>query len=159
MDLKGIFTLKKTLAQIREQLDDHFTAINENTDEIQSNYAYIQELENKIEQIGARMDRIELLLEGQPKQFVVQPLTHDEKQVFLALYTQEAPLTYADIAQRTSYDESLVKHYTSSLIEKGIPIIKSYFNATPFLKLDPRFKDIQAKENILNLSLKSFVEQ
>lgn len=160
MDLfkRGIFGLKKTLAGLREELDEHLAAINENTDEIQANYAYAQEMDNKMEQLSSRLDRIEVLLLGQPKRFTVQPLTHPEKQVFLVLYTEEMPLTYADLAKRTSYPESLVKQHIACLIEKGIPLVKSYINSTPFIKLNPEFKELQAKENLLNLSLKSFVE-
>jgi len=146
------------LAQFRDELDEHRAAINENTDEIQSNYAYAQELHQKLSQLAERLGHIELLLEGQVKRFEVHPLTNPEKQVFLVLYTEEKPLTYADITAQTGYTESLVQHHLTSLIEKGIPIIKSYFNGTPFMKLNPEFKELQAKENLLNLSLKSFVE-
>lgn len=148
----------RMLAQFRDELDEHRTAINENTDEIQSNYAYGQELHQKLDQLAERLGRIELLLEGQVKRFEVHPLTYQEKQVFLVFYTEEKPLTYADIAAQTGYTEALVQHNISSLIEKGIPVIKSYFNSTPFMKLNPEFKELQAKENLLNLSLKSFVE-
>lgn len=155
---KGIFGFKHILAQLREELDEHLSAINENTDEIQANYSYIHEVDNKIEQLANRLDRIEMLLDGQHKQLPIQPLTYTEKQVFLALYTEEVPLNHTDIAKRTGYSEPLVKQYTNALVEKGIPILKSYFNNISFLKLDPEFKELQAKENILNLSLKSFVE-
>jgi DNA-binding MarR family transcriptional regulator len=155
---RGIFSLKGLLAQLRDEIDEHVTSINENTTEIQSNYAYTQELNQKIDKLTTRLNHMELLLEGQTKRFEVQPLTYPEKQVFLIFYTEEAPLTYADIALKTNYTESLVQHHIASLIEKGIPIIKSYFNSTPFMKLNPDFKELQAKENLLNLSLQSFVE-
>ena len=155
---KGIFGIKKALGLIREELDEHLSAINENTNEIHTNYAYTQEIDNKLNQFAARIDRLEILLEGQPKRFNIQPLTHPEKQVFLVLYTEDMPLTYTDISQRTTYTDQAVKLHLASLIEKGIPIIKSYFNSTPFMKLNPGFKEQQAKENLLNLSLKSFVE-
>ena len=143
---------------MREELDEHLYAINENTEEIQSNYAYVQKLDTKLEQVMARLGHIELLLEGQSQKPAVQPLTYPEKQVFLVLYTEETPLTYAHIAERSGYTECVVQQHISNLVEKGIPIVKSYFNSTPFIKVAPQFKEIQAKENIINLSLKSFVE-
>src|SRR3989338_517590 len=103
---KGIFGLKHLLAQLREELDEHRTAINENTDEIQSNYAYIQELGNKIDQLAQRFEHMEALLQNQSKHSITQPLTYEEKQVFLALYTEETPLSHAALAQRTGYSES-----------------------------------------------------
>jgi hypothetical protein len=155
---RGIFGVKGTLSQFREELDEHLLAINENTGEIQTNYTYVQDLHNKLDQLAARLDRIETLLEGQPQRFSVQPLTYAEKQVFLVLYTEESPLTYGEIAQKTGFSDALVQQYTTNLIEKGIPIIKSYFNSTPFMKLNPQFKEAQAKGNLLNLSLQSFVD-
>jgi hypothetical protein len=149
--------IKMSLAQVREELDEHLGSINDNTDEIQSNYAYVQKLGDKIDRLVSRLDRIEMLIEGQQKSHTVQPLTYAEKQIFLVLYTEEVPLTYADIVQRTGFSDALVKHHLNCLIEKGVPVIKSYFNATPFMKIHPGFKEKQAKENVINLSLKSFV--
>jgi hypothetical protein len=143
---------------MREELDEHLHAINENTEEIQSNYAYVQKLDAKLEQVMARLNHIELLLEGQSQKPAVQPLTLAEKQVFLVLYTEEIPLTYAGIAERTGYAECVVQQYLSNLVGKGIPIIKSHLNGTPLIKVAPQFKEMQAKENLINLSLKSFVE-
>ena len=154
----GKATLKKIVQQIREEIDEHLNAINENTNEIQANYSYVQKLDGKIEQVMARLNRIEMLLEEQQPTHPVKPLSYAEKQVFLVLYTEEQPLTYGDIAERTGYPEALVKHHVGDLIEKGIPVIKSYLNATPFMKIHPQFKEMQAKENVINLSLKSFVE-
>lgn len=151
-------SVKNILSQMREELDEHLHAINENTEEIQSNYAYVQKLDAKLEQVMARLGHIELLLEGQAKKPCIQPLTHAEKQVFLVLYTEETPLTYGGIAERTGTPECVVQQHITNLIEKGIPVIKSYINGTPFLKVPLEFKDMQAKENIINLSLKSFVE-
>lgn len=151
-------SVRATLTQMRDELDEHLRAINENTEEIQFNYAYVQKMDNKLDQLASRLDRIELLLEGQAQKPAVQPLTYAEKQVFLVLYTEEAPLTCADIAERTSYPEALVRQHITDLIEKGIPIIKSYFNNMSFIKILPVFKERQAKENLINLSLKSFVE-
>jgi len=155
---RGKAGLRDSISQIRGELDEHLSSINENTGEIHSNYAYIQKLGAKIDRLVDRLNRIEMLLEGNPKRHSITPLTHAEKQVFLALYMDDSPLTYPDLSKNTGYPESLVKHHLTCLIEKGIPIIKSYFNNTPFLKLNPAFKEIQAKENIINLSLKSFVD-
>ena len=150
-------SVKNILSQMREELDEHLHAINENTEEIQSNYAYVQKLDTKLEQVMARLNHIELLLEGQSKKPAIQPLTHAEKQVFLVLYTEETPLTYTGIAERTGYTECIIQQHIANLIEKGIPIVKSYINSTPFIKVQPEFKEMQAKENLINLSLKSFV--
>ena len=50
----------------------------------------------------------------------------------------------------------IVQEAISSLIHKGIPIVRSFFNKQMFIQLDAKFKERQAKENLVNLSLTSF---
>ena len=119
----------------------------------------MQKVDARIDELFVRLERIERLLERQAPRSSLKPLTHSEKQVFLVLYTEEESLTYPEMSRRTGYPEALVKHNINEIIEKGIPIVKSYFNSTPYLKLEPRFKELQAKENLVNLSLQSFVSE
>jgi len=151
--------LRDALVHVREELDEHLDAINENTGEIQSNYTYVQKLDARLDELFLRLERIERVLEKQAPRSAIKPLTHGEKQVFLVLYTGEESLTYPEISHRTGYPEALVKHHVNELIEKGVPVVKSYFNSTPSLKLEPHFKEQQAKENLVNLSLQSFVTE
>ena len=144
------------LAQIREELDDYLSAINDNTSEIKSNYSYTQLVDQRIDQVLSRLDRIEQAL-GSRRRPNVQPLTYEEKKVFLILYTEDVPKSYTDLAQQANLSEGLVVDIIASLIEKGVPLLKSHFNTTAYIKMDPSFKEVQAKENVVNLSLKSFV--
>ncbi|MCK4589955.1 MAG: winged helix-turn-helix domain-containing protein [Nanoarchaeota archaeon] len=145
------------LSNIREEFDEHLAGINDNTQEIQSNFTFLLELDSKIDKIAQRLDKIELILTEKPQKIDLKPLNQPEKQVFCVLYTEEAPLTYEDISNKTGLSSALVREYISALIEKGIPLTKSYYQGRPFLKLDPSFKEIQAKENLVNLSLMSYV--
>ncbi|HLC19942.1 MAG TPA: hypothetical protein VJK72_03410 [Candidatus Nanoarchaeia archaeon] len=144
------------LTQIREELDEYLSAINDNTSEIQANYSYTQLVDQRIDQVLARLDHIERMM-GNKRRQIVQPLNYEEKKVFLILYTEEVPKSYTDLAQQSNLSEGLVIDIITSLIEKGVPILKSHFNTTAYIKMDPVFKEVQAKENVVNLSLKSFV--
>lgn len=146
------------LSQIREEIDDHLTAINENTQELQSNFAFLLEMDAKFDKLSQRLEKVERLLAEQPQKIEVKPLNYPEKQVFRVLYLEEAPLTYEDIAHKTGLSLALVSEYVSALIEKGVPLIKSYYQSKPFLKLNPEFKELQAKENLINLSLTSYCQ-
>ena len=87
--------------------------------------------------------------------FEPKPLTNNEQDVFLVLYTLEekkGAVTYTDICKRTGLSKDLVASYITRMIEKNVPIIKRYVNKEPHLRLDPQFKRLQAKENILGLS-------
>lgn len=144
--------LKDTFCSIKEELEDHLTAINENTNETQSNYELVAELSAKLERIEERIEAMELLLSFPKLPKKVEKLSKKEEKVFLTLYKEEQNyLTYAEIASSLSLSESAIRYYIEMLINKGIPIIKKTVNNKVYLKLNPHFRREQAKKNILNL--------
>ena len=160
---KGI---RAEITKIKHELDEHLQAINENTNEIAANYEYIGEIENKLEKLCARIDEIQMCIESNSgitfakrNNFDVKRLNRREQEVFLVIYTLEeekGSLTYDDIAEKLNISYELAGSYVTSMIEKGVPIIKRYINSKPYIRLDPEFKTLQAKENILQLSLQEF---
>ena len=158
--------LKLEFTKIRHEFDEHLQSINENTNEISSNFEYICELENKLDRLSSRVDNLQMYIEassGVPserkKEFNVKRLDRKEQEVFLVIYTLEeekGAVTYGDIAQRLGISEHLAASYVTSLIEKGVPVIKRYINLKPHLRLDKEFKTLQTKENILQFSLQEF---
>lgn len=159
-------TLNSEFAAIKQELEEHLQAINENTNEIAANYEYICELESKFDRLSERVDTIQMFLEAgsnisfaKRNNFEVKKLNRMEQQVFLVIYTLEEEkggLTYRDIAEKLNISEQLSGNYVTSIIEKGVPVLKRYINSKPYLRLDPEFKTLQAKENILQLSLEEF---
>lgn len=158
--------LRSDFDKIRQEFEEHLQAINENTNEIASNFEYVSEIEAKLDRLSERVDKLQMFLESNSgiyitkrSSFDVKRLSRKEQEVFLVVYTLEEEkgnLTYRDIAEKLGISEQLTASYITSLIEKGVPIIKRYFNTTPHFRLDPDFKTLQAKENILQLSLEEF---
>lgn len=164
-DEKGLklvsLKVNRVFEQIKEQFEDQLEAINENTNEIQSNFEYLCELDRKIDKLSERIDELNNILKQQKgekpdvKSFKLQPLTLKEKEVFYALYIlteNNRYTTYRDIAKRVSYSENLVASYITNLIEKGIPVAKKYANKVAYLGLDAGFREIQSKENIVGVN-------
>ncbi len=160
--LKGLFSaknkIKKALDDVKEQLEDHLTSINENTNEIQANYEYVHEVESKINKLTERIDEISMFIGMHPQQrndSEIPVLTTQEKRVFLVLYAiteEKEHTTYKEIALKLSLPETLVMNYITNLIEKRIPIIKSYSNNEIRLKISSYFKTKQTKTNILRIN-------
>lgn len=158
--------LKVEFTKVRHEFEEHLQAINENTNEISANYEYICEIEKKLDKLSERVDNIQMYLQSnsgivvaKKTDFDVKKLNRREQEVFLVIYTLEEEngiLTYADIANKLGISEELAGSYVTSIIEKGVPVIKRYINSKPYLKLDADFKTLQAKENILQLSLQEF---
>lgn len=144
------------LKGILDELDDHRSAINENTGEIQSNYEFLSHLDNKLDKLEQKIEELQLTLsqskqQESSKKIDIQPLTRDEQRVFLILYTIDKPLSYDDIGKKIGLSEFSIKPIVSGMISKGIPLVKAYINGKAFLKLSNEFKDLQAKENIVKI--------
>ena len=78
---KGILP-QKALNGIKKELGEHLQAINENTNEIQSNYEYFNRIENKINKLTERIDQIQFFLQShgdfiadRTEAFEIKPLT------------------------------------------------------------------------------------
>ena len=142
---------------VRQALEEHLSAINENTSEIQSLFDYLQEMDIKMEKLTQRLDQMQLN-QGMPLPKVeVQSLNHTEKKVFLVLYTEESPLAFDEIAHKAEVPNSIIPECISSLAKKGIPLSRTFCNEQLFVKISKEFKEMQAKENVVNLSLESFM--
>jgi predicted nuclease with TOPRIM domain len=149
--------IKKSFSKIRNELDEHLDTINQNTSEIQANYEYIFELENKIEKLNQRIDEMQMLIENGNSfdykiETPVSKLTKREEEVFMVLYTDETEsLTFLDISRKTGLKEDMVKNYISSMSSKGVPIIQKHISGKSYFSLDQNFKNIQIKENVLGI--------
>ena len=150
--------MKHDFKEVRDALEEHLTAINENTSEIQAMFDYLKEMEIKIDKLSQRLDNMQLNLGHPLEKPFVKPLDQLEKNVFLVLYTEEMPLSYEEISTKGRVALSSVPDCVSSLIDKGVPLLRSMVNGQLFFKISPSFKELQAKENLVNLSLMSFIE-
>jgi ribosomal protein S6 len=154
-------TLNRSFEQIQEQFEDHLEAINENTNEIHSNFEYLCEMDCKIDKLAEKIDELNQFIREQrgekveKRKFEPRPLTKKEKEVFYALYVLTEGrrfTTYKEISRRACFSEELVASYVTSLIEKGIPVVKRYANRKAYIALDPEFREIQARENIVGVN-------
>ena len=155
--------LKNAFNKVKEEMEEHLQAINENTNEITSNYEYICELEAKVEKLTERLDKMQMFIEehieAKPAEAFVEakkikPLSRSEQDIFSTLYVlqeEKGTVTYADIAEMTGIDEGEISVHVSSMISKGVPISKKFIDNEPYLKLDKEFRTLQAKENVLHI--------
>ncbi|MBI2668282.1 hypothetical protein HYX14_00400 [Candidatus Woesearchaeota archaeon] len=142
---------------VQNVLDEHLSAINENTIEIQSLFDYLQEIEAKLEKMSSRLDQLQLT-QGMPLQKpAIAPLNQAEKNLFLTLYTEDQPLSYKELSDKSQLPFSIIPECIAALISKGVPLQRLFVENQLFIKMNTEFKELQAKENIVNLSLQSFM--
>jgi len=157
--------LKKAFSNVKKEFDEHLDAINENTNEIQSNYEALLKLETKLENLANRLNEVEIFIkqfksqnvyfiDDESNTFNILPLNEREKMVFKLIYELEAEnvkVSYSKLAEVLGISTSLIREYVVSLIEKGVPIMKNYLNQKVYISLEPKFKELQTKKNIVNI--------
>ena len=110
--------VRSIVKEIKEALDDHLIAVNENTNEIESNHEFLLTISEKIDKMSERLEKIELFLNNkanfkleEKQDFKVKMLSNREKEVFMMLYSLSESIgttTYIDIAKRIGLTENLV---------------------------------------------------
>ena len=157
------YQLKRAFNKIKEEFTHHLEGINDNGNEIQANFEYLTELDARIDKLSSRLEHVEIFLKKIDDSFkiaeesdgyTIQPLSVNEKRIFVIIYSSQKPLPYSDIANALSLPESLIRSYLTNIIEKGIPIVKKYVNGKPVISLDEEFKKLQKQRNIVKLSQK-----
>lgn len=158
IDEELIKELKHRLVLAEQSLSEHLSAINENTSELQSLFDYLQEIDQKIEKLAQRIDQIQLQTNIPQEKPFVAPLNQTEKKIFVVLYTEERPLNCLDLSQKSGVPSSILRDHLALMAQKGIPLDRIFKDTQTYYKLNAKFKEWQAKENILNLSLDSFIQ-
>lgn len=151
--------LKEAFSRIKEEMGDHLEAINENTNELNSTNEYVAQLEEMINKLSERLDDAELKIAELSGKKAVDAdslknivLTAKEEEIFLLLYSRTGDLMdYREISKITGLTEELAIKNVASMTAKGIPVVKKYFEDKMLLILDPDFRNLQAKENIIKL--------
>lgn len=148
--------IRSAFKAVKEEMDDHLTSINENTVEMQEQNNRFDELNSKFEKLQERVDELHLMISriASKQEF---NLSDVEKTVFTVLYSiEQTPLSYADISIRTGLTELSVKAHILSMISKGIPILERQIDRQSYFRLDKKFKELQARENILRIEMDGF---
>ncbi|MBD3318780.1 hypothetical protein GF342_02635 [Candidatus Woesearchaeota archaeon] len=143
---------------MRREIDEHRTAINENTTEVQTNFDFLCELDNRINHLQDRIDELFLVVSGKTRResFAVSPLNTREKAVFwaiLSLTESFTYVTYAQIATHLNTSTSVVGSYVARLVEKGVPFVKKVKKGKIGIALHPRFRQLQIQKNIVGLEV------
>jgi hypothetical protein len=144
--------IKGAFLKIKEEMNLHLDAINQNTNEVQSCYEYLAELDKKVEKLSERLDALQVVVCQDEMPAVEIRLSHREQEAFLVLYAVDDPLTSLDIGRRLGFSVEMVEQYLHALISKGVPVLKTFVNGKIYHSLDLKFKDLQTRKNILGIS-------
>lgn len=142
--------MRKAFKAVKTELDDHLESVNQNTSEIQANQGLVTELDAKVEKLSERLDELELIINPEKAKKIDAKLTPREQEVFMTLYVGKA-MSYSQIAKLLGFTDDMVSMYILNLISKGVPIHRELINDVLVFRLDPEFKDLQARRNVLEI--------
>ncbi|HLC46255.1 MAG TPA: hypothetical protein VJI75_00780 [Candidatus Nanoarchaeia archaeon] len=144
--------LRQAFCTIKEEFEDHLEAINENTDELTSFHRYLCDMDTKIEKLNERLDSVHLEIRqiAADKRDII--LSIAEQKVFLMLYTFENGfLSVEDIACRSGIATEEVRQVLSSMLDKGVTLVREIAEGSVFFKLNPNFKAKQVREQVVKI--------
>ncbi|RMF06082.1 hypothetical protein D6764_03160 [Candidatus Woesearchaeota archaeon] len=146
--------IRDAFQRVREELEEHLETINRNTNEIQDLYEFLCRIEAKVDKIAERVDELDMAVTGsrRKKSISIGNLSLREKEVATVLYMEAEPQPADRIARRTGLTVDLVENYLTSLSQKGVPVVKDVVDGVVFYSLDNDFKQLQAKENVLQIN-------
>lgn len=144
--------LRLSFGDVRLEMDDHLDAINENSSEIASLQHYLQEIDAKIDKLTDRVDELASVIQPDKTDFSSLHLNRKEQEVFFVLYSHEGPLTPDQVGKKLGLSRQLAAQYLYNLQLKGVPMIARNWKGELFYSLDLKFKDLQARKNVLRIS-------
>ena len=144
--------VRKAFASVKEEMNVHRDTIDQNTNDLHTCYEYLAEVDRKLDKLAERLDELQFSLHPEQRPDVRIALTHREQETFMVLYTAEDPVTSLEIGRRLGLTVEMIEQYLFSLTAKGIPVLKTFANGKVYHSLDLKFKDLQARRNVLNIS-------
>ncbi len=138
---------------LKEECEDHLTAINENTEELADLQSGIQGVEEKIEKLNSRIDTIHMMfnqLLWQTK--ITIDLDTNEQILFQLLCSYADFMTGSFVAEKTQLTEGVLHETITALIDKGVPVIMKNVEGALFLKLEQKFRTLQRKHKVIKIN-------
>ncbi len=157
LNIKSDEKLKQAFKKIKEERDEHRESINQLTSELQTSFEYISDLEVKYEKIKEITDELQMfknsMLLNDKTHFSNIDLSLDEQKLFIIMYIfgEKEPLSFKFITQKLGANDMVVKALLSSLLDKKVPITREKISSELYFNLDPRFRELQTKENLIKI--------
>ncbi|MFH1668443.1 MAG: hypothetical protein ABIA62_00800 [Candidatus Woesearchaeota archaeon] len=146
--------IQTTLSSFKDELEDHFNTLNDNTTEIDIQNNFICEIDNRITKMEEKVDSLHFLL----KQLVTRSslavdLSKDEQRVFLILYTHDKFMRSDAVSQRSLLSNGVTEEVLIAMMDKGIPIDREIIDGTSYFRMNSEFKLKQAKEHVIKIDV------
>ena len=150
--------LRTSVQGVQHEFDDHLNAINENTLEIKENYERILGMDDKIEKIASKLETTYMMVSELMKlrnRFQGVTLSDNEQKVFLALYIEDKSISLATLSKRINMKRGDVRLALNAMKKKEIPFFMRKESDDNYIVLEPRFKELQTREQLIKIDEKN----
>jgi len=131
------------LRNIREELDEHLDALNQNTNEIATLHEYVSELDLRLEKVTERLDALQALMLAQTPTVKSVRLTSKEESIVQILVNSTEPLASVAIAKLVGFTPDMAAQTLYALKQKGVPVQSQTLGEQTFYAIDAAFRELQ----------------
>ena len=124
--------IKNSFAAVKEEMEDHLVAINENTDELKAHSDFMNELDRKTELLNEKLESLQMMV----MQAMGSSLNENEKKILDVLSGSTSFLSCRDIAFSAGVSELFVKAHLFGMICKGVPLKEKAIDNQSFFMLE-----------------------
>jgi predicted transcriptional regulator len=151
-ELKNISkNISSSFNKVKQELDDHLYAINQNTLELSIIQEQLGDLASKIDKLNQRVDELSLPNHKESLGFNIE-LNLREQEIFLTLYTSKNPVSIIDLTDYLGISEERVNKILYQLLTKGIPVQTVSDSEDTTFFLTKEFKELQAQKTIVTIN-------
>ena len=124
--------VKKSFSEVREEMEDHLAAINENTDELKQHSVFMNNLDSKMDSINEKIESLHLML----MQAMGSSLNENEKKILCVLSRSTGFMSFKDISFSAGVSELFAKAHLFSMICKGVPLKEKIIDNQSYFTLE-----------------------
>ncbi len=131
--------IRNSFEAVKDELEDHLTAINENTDELKNHVNFMNEVDSRVEILAEKVEALQLMV----MQMMKSSLNENEKKVLEVFEKSTSFLSCRDIAITANVSDLFVKAHLFSMICKGVPLKEKVIDSQSYFALEKKPDDKQ----------------
>lgn len=146
--------LQRSFKAIRDEFEDHLSAINGNTLEIKEVYDKMNFLDLKIDKLAEKLETVYMMFTqtvSKKNKYKNTHLSSIEQKVFLATYLEEKQISFTTLSKKLGIKRHIIKLAIESMKRKELPFFSERQGDDIYVLLEPGFRELQTKEQLIKI--------
>ncbi len=146
--------LQRSFKAIRDEFEDHLSAINGNTLEIKDVYDKMNMLDLKIDKLAEKLETVYMMFTqnvSKKNKYRKIKLSSIEQKVFLAVYLEQQQISFTTLSKKLGIKRHIIKLAIESMKRKELPFFSERQSDDIYVLLEPGFRELQTKEQLIKI--------